>query len=317
MNAARGFTLLEVMVAALILLLAATAGVSLVAQGRRSYREAEARARLDEAAQAALDVLAYEVRMAGYLGRLDPGSAVAGRQPAGQPEPPSLSVRGSCGPSLALDVGVPIGGADGRYAVSATTPLGCAASPDGRPVAGSDTLVLRHAATSGGAADAGRLQLETTRRSGRLFADGRPQLGPFAAIHDLEVGVFYVSRDSTAVRDWPSLRRKRLVGGTAAAFQDEEIQSGVADLQVEAQVTVAGADGDSHLEFVPLDAVPDNRDIRALRLWVLVEGQPGDTPGAWLSPLDYANRHLPAVFARYPRLLASRTVQPRNAGPTP
>lgn len=317
MNAARGFTLLEVMVAALILLLAVTAGVSLVAQGRRSYREAEARARLDDAAQAALDVLAYEVRMAGYLGRLDPGSAVAGRQPVGRPEPPELSVRGTCGPSLALDVGVPIAGADGRYAVSVTTSLGCAASPGGRPVAGSDTLVLRHAGANGGPPDAGRLQLETTRRSGRLFADGRPQLGPFAAIHDLEVGVFYVSRDSTAVSGRPSLRRKRLVGGTAPAFQDEEIQSGVADLQVEAQVAVAGADGNVQLEFVPIDDLPGNRRIRALRLWVLVQGQPGDVAGGWLPALDYANRHLPALFARYPRLLASRTVQPRNAGPTP
>lgn len=317
MSTARGFTLLEVMVAAVILLLAATAGVSLIAQGRRGYREAEVRARLDEAAQAALDVLAYEVRMAGYLGRLDPGSAVDGGQPVGQPEPPALSIRGSCAPSLALDLGVPVGGADGRYAVSSTEPLACAASPGGRAVAGSDTLILRHASADGSAADAGRLQLETTRRGGRLFADGRPQLGPFAAIHDLEVGVYYVSRDSTAMRGQPSLRRKRLVGGTVPAFQDEEIQSGVADLQVEAQVALAGAGGDVQLEFVPLDAVPSDRGIRALRLWVLVQGQPGDTAAAWLPALDYANRSLPAVFARYPRLLASRTIQPRNGEPVP
>ena len=44
--------------------------------------------------------------------------------------------------------------------------------------------------------------------------------------------MYYVSRDSTGRRNWPSLRRKRLVGGTRPAFQDEELVSGIADLQV-------------------------------------------------------------------------------------
>ena len=46
------------------------------------------------------------------------------------------------------------------------------------------------------------------------------------------MSVFYVSSDSTGRRDWPSLRRKRLVGGTRPAFQDEELVSGITDLQV-------------------------------------------------------------------------------------
>ena len=41
-----------------------------------------------------------------------------------------------------------------------------------------------------------------------------------------------MSRDSTGRRGWPSLRRKRLVGGTRPAFQDEELVSGIGDLQV-------------------------------------------------------------------------------------
>ena len=48
-------------------------------------------------------------------------------------------------------------------------------------------------------------------------------LGANARRHDLEVSVYYVSSDSTGRRDWPSLRRKRLVGGTRPAFQDEEL----------------------------------------------------------------------------------------------
>ena len=93
-------------------------------------------------------------------------------------------------------------------------------------------LVLRHAAAEPGRAQAGRLQLETSLRSAALAANGIATLGPDARWHDLEVGVYYVSRDSTARRNWPSLHRKRLVGGTRPAFQDEELVSGIADLQV-------------------------------------------------------------------------------------
>jgi hypothetical protein len=95
-----------------------------------------------------------------------------------------------------------------------------------------DTLVLRHAAPEGGRAQAGRLQLETNLRAAALAANGVATLGAGARWHDLEVGVYYVSRDSTGRRGWPSLRRKRLVGGTRPAFQDEELVSGIADLQV-------------------------------------------------------------------------------------
>jgi hypothetical protein len=65
-----------------------------------------------------------------------------------------------------------------------------------------------------------------------LAADGSAALGDFSRRHALEVSVFYVSSDSTGRRDWPSLRRKRLVGGVRPAFQDEELVSGIADLQV-------------------------------------------------------------------------------------
>jgi len=39
-------------------------------------------------------------------------------------------------------------------------------------------------------------------------------------------------RVSGTTSTWPSLRRKRLVGGTRPAFQDEELVSGIADLQI-------------------------------------------------------------------------------------
>ena len=313
MNRQAGFTLVEVMVAAVIIALAIGAALTLAAQGRRAHRTAEARARLEESARAALDLLAYEVRLAGYLGSLPPGSPVEGATPAGSPASAGLAAAGGCLDSLALDFARPLAGADGAYAASAGLPLGCPPSPGGRSVPGSDTLVLRRTSVSPVAPEGGRLQVETTRRRGRLMSDGDVRAGPGASIHDVEVSVFYVSGDSTGPPGLPSLRRKRLVGGTAPSFQDEELVQGIGDLQVEAGLATDTSAG-VPFRFVPLGEVPPGTAIRTLRLWVLAEGDIADGADDLRPALAYANRDWPARSSRTARLVASRVVEPRNAG---
>jgi type IV pilus assembly protein PilW len=313
MTAQRGFTLVEAMVATLLLLLAAAMALTLVAHGRRAHRSAEARSRLEESARAALDLLAHEIRMAGFSGRLVPGVPVSGAQAAGSIAPPGLETGGGCVASLALDLAAPLAGADGTFAAAPGMPLGCRPSPAGRSVPGADTLVVRHASALPTRPDPGRLQLESTRRAGRLFADGLPVLGPAAQVNDLEVSVFYASTDSTGQPGFPSLRRKQLVGGTAPAMQDEELVTGVADLQVEADIDTTAGPG----RYLPLDEVPAGTRIRAIRLWVLVQSDLPE-PGLEMQPaLSYANRQVPATRTRQARLLASRVVEPRNGGAGP
>ena len=162
MTAQRGFTLVEALVAALLLLLCVASALTLVAHGRRAHRSAEAQARLEDAARSALDLLAHEVRMAGFSGRLVPGSAVAGATALGAPAPTGLAVGGGCVASLALELSAPLAGADGAYAAAPGVPLGCRPSPGGRTVPGADTLVVRRASVSPAPPDAGRLQLEST-----------------------------------------------------------------------------------------------------------------------------------------------------------
>ena len=110
-----------------------------------------------------------------------------------------------------------------------------------------------------------------------------------------------MSSDSTGRRDWPSLRRKRLVGGTRPAFQDEELVSGITDLQV-----AVGLD-----DAAGLDASVDR--------WVL----PGDP--AWVgvpralrieleARSDVPERDQPG-FYRHKR--AARVVELRNSGLLP
>jgi hypothetical protein len=145
------------------------------------------------------------------------------------------------------------------------------------------------------------------------MSDGGAVAGPGVSLHDVEVSVFYVSRDSTGTPGLPSLRRKRLVGGTAPSFQDEELVQGIGDLQVEAGLATGTGTG-APSRFVPLDDVPPGTAIRTLRLWVLAEGDMADGADDQRPALAYANRDWPARSSRTARLVASRVIEPRNAG---
>jgi len=310
-----GFTLVEIMVATLLAVLAVASAAGVVARGRGTYRSVESQARMEETARAALDLLGAEIHMAGYLGLAPPGTPVAGSTAVGNDAPAGLGADGGCVASLALDFAAPVAGADGALAASQGVPLGCRASPQGRSIAGTDTLVLRHASAIAARPEAGRLQIESTRRSARLLADGTTVLESAGRLHDVETSAFYVSADSTGLAGRPSLRRKRLVGGAAPSFQDEELVTGVEDLQVEAAVQSDDASGvaDRH---VPLDHIGADARPRALRVWVLVRSDVADPAPVALPALAYANRDLPPESSRYRRLLASRSFELRNAGPS-
>ncbi len=317
MNPARGLSLVELLVATALTTLLTAAALTLVARGSAAHAASETRAGLEETARAALDLITADARLAGYLGLPPPSTSVAGASAIGTDEAPGLAVAGGCGASLAHDLAAPVDGADGAYRAGPGVPLGCAAGPAGRSAAGADTLVLRHAAGEPATPDAGRLQIEGSRGAARLFADGVPVLESAARTHDLVAHVYYVSRDSGAASDLPSLRRKRLVGGTRPAFQDEELLTGVADLQVEAGIDEIG-DGEEVIDrYVHLGAVPADARIRALRLWVLVESEGRGTPAAARPALRYSNRELEPDSSRRRRLVAARTVHLRNAGASP
>jgi hypothetical protein len=254
------------MVAMLLVLVVSAGALAFVARGRDAHRAGESLARLEETLDAAFTLLVDEVLLSGYLGLAPPGIPVAGATPVGTAEPAGLEVAGACGPSLAHDIGHPVTAADGVYLASAGIPIGCRASPLGRLQAGADTLIIRRASGESVAPETGRLQLETNLRAAALRADGASQMGPATRWHDLEVGIYYISADSTGRAGFPSLRRKRLVGGARPAFQDEELVSGISDLQLEFGLDDA-ADLDLSVDrWAAPAAAPGDETARALRI---------------------------------------------------
>jgi type IV pilus assembly protein PilW len=296
-----GLTLVEVLVAMTLVLVVIAGSTAFVTRGRAAHRTSEAVAQLEESLDAAFTMLVDEIRLAGYLGLAPPATPAIGASRLGLAERPDLAVAGGCGPSLAHDLAAPIVAIDAAFAAAPDIALGCRPSPEGRAAALADTLVLRHAAAEEAPAQAGRLQLETSLRAAALSANGISTLGPGTRWHDLEVGIYYVSADSTGRRDWPSLRRKRLVGGARPAFQDEELVSGIADLQVLLGFDdPADADTDVDRWAQPGDASVAGI-IRALRIEIEAQS-------------DVTERDQPGLFRRK---RVARVVELRNAGSSP
>ncbi|MFZ2507405.1 MAG: PilW family protein [Steroidobacteraceae bacterium] len=312
MKRSAGLTLVELMIAMLLLLIATAGALAVVAQGRSLQRTGESVAGLEETADAAFAVLVDELQLAGYLGLAVPGSPVEGSSASGVGEAPGLAVAGGCGMSLAHDLNLVITASDNSYRVDSATPLRCAAGPNGRAAAGADTLTVRHASPAGTMPDAGRLQVETTMRAGRLMADGIARLGAGARIHDLEVSVFYVSAESSAARGRPSLRRKRLVGGNRPAFQDEELVMGVEDMQLEFGLDDPQDEDDAIDRWVGPAAFAAADTPRAIRIWIRARSDTPERAPLQLPALSYANRAEPPLSSRYRRKLSSRIIELRN-----
>ena len=312
MTRSKGLTLIELMIAMLLVLIATAGGLAIVAHGRTAQRTSEAVTTLEETTDAAFAILVDELRMAGYLGLAAPGSPVEGSSAIGVAEAAGLAVSGGCGSSLAQDLSSAVTAADGSYRVDRSAPLRCTAGPSGRVVAGADTLTIRHASAAAAAAEAGRLQIESSLRAARLMTDGIARLGTGARVHDLDVSIFYISADSSAQRGWPSLRRKRLVGGTRPAFQDEELVTGVEDMQVEfALDDPFDADSSADRWVTPAE-FPTQDTPRAVRLWIRARSDTPENPSIDFPALAYSNRLAAAGSSRYRHKLSNRVIELRN-----
>jgi type IV pilus assembly protein PilW len=308
----RGVGLVEWLVALALGSFVAVAALSVYAQAASGTRTNRAVQQLHETARYAADLLERELRVAGYAGLAPDLGLVDGATAVGEPTPPTLVV-GGCAPVAALDLARPVVAADGRFALDATMPLGCSPSPLGRARADSDTLTVRRARLEPGAPERGRLQLASTRSRGTLFTNGNVPAGfSTGEVHDLEASTYYVSADSSSGHGVPSLRRKRLVGGTSGPrFEDEELAVGIEDLQLE--FGVDGEDPDEAPErYVPPGGASPGDVPRTVRLWLVVRAETPDP--TWRDTLarEYAGRRVVGTADAYRRVVVERTVFLRN-----
>lgn len=313
MSAARGFGLVETLVAVAIGALVAVAALSVYARSAADARTNGALQELHENARYAADLLERELRAAGYAALAPDFALVFGATAAGGTPPPGLAVAG-CASALALDLARSVAASNGTYALSPGVPLGCTPANGAVWTPGTDTLTVRHAGAEPSVPERGRLQLGTNRSQGQLFADGTvPTAYVDGRVHDLEVSTFYVSKDAIGAPGTPALRRKRLVGGAAGPrFDDEELVTGIEDLQIE--IGVDGPDPDEIPErYVAADRVAPTDTPRTVRFWLRARAAQRDPTWRDDEGATLAGHAIAATGDAHRRVVVTRTVFLRNS----
>jgi type IV pilus assembly protein PilW len=314
-----GLTLIELMVALAIGSFLVIGAVQIYTQSRQAFVINESIARVQETAQFAMDTIEADLRMASNWGRNSRGLAVDGRSIAGNNNPNLLPPvqAPDCGPDWALNLALPIDGNNNVYALT------CPSS--GGSQANSDVVTIRRASVAAVPLEVGRLQIQTTRIQGQLFADGAvpPGFVPAdSATHNLIVTSYYVSPTSALINGVPTLRRHRLIGGGAAGprIVDEEVAPGIENLQIQLGIDVDEDNtvdryvnpGDPIYDPNAAGFVPGAR-IMTARIWMIVRGidiEPGVQDGRNYQPGDVV-LGVPADTFR--RMQVSKTILLRNA----
>lgn len=311
-----GVTLVELMVALAIGAFLMIGAVQVYNQSRHAYVINESIARVQETAQFAMDTIEADLRMASNWGEHSRGDAVEGRSVTGDANPLGLPAPAACGDDWALDLTRPLVGTDNSYT------LACAAT--GGSQANSDIFTVRRATVDPVPLTIGRLQVQTTRIQGQLFADGAVPSGfdPAASeTHNLLVNSYYVAPSSTLIPGVPTLRRKSLVvSGGAPAIEDQEVAPGVENLQLQFGVDVDQDNtvdryvnpGDPILLPTSGSYVPGARVMTA-RVWLVVRSISPEVGITDTTDYQPGNVDLGVPTDQFRRLEVSKTILLRNS----
>ena len=315
-HAMHGMTLVELMVSLAIGSFLMIGAVQVYNQSRQAFTINESIARVQETAQFAMDTIEADLRMASNWGQLSRASSVNGRSVPGTPNPLGLPVPGACGATWALDLTQPLVGSNNVYT------LPC--PPNGGAQIGSDIFTIRRTTVAPSPLEAGRLQVQTSRMQGVIFADGLVPGGydPLTSeTHNLVVSSYYVSADSTLIPGAPTLRRKMLVrGANGPEIVDQEVAPGVENMQLLFGVDVNQDNsvdryvnpGDPILNPGGGGVIPGARVI-AVRIWLVVRGV---TPETGIEDnFDYnpGDVQLGVFNDDFRRMQVSKTILLRNA----
>jgi type IV pilus assembly protein PilW len=325
----KGFTLVELMVTLAITSFLLIGATTVYMQGRSTFRVNDTIARLQEDARYVLDTIEPDIRMAGYFGLRARSERVQGRATPLDPVPTGLGVSGDCGVNWAIDLDRKVDGDNNVYGWACPA-FGAGAKPD------ADTLVVRRAAEDPEPSPLpGWIYIQAARfRDSELFVG--PAVPPgFAASttasHRLISHGYYVSQSSDADPATPSLRRKVLAAGPAVPAVDEEILSGVEDMQIQIGVDTdpVGTStrgsvnryvnlGDPLVDPTSASFNPDAQII-AVRIWLRLRASRRENGYIDDTSYVYADQNAGPFDDQNPgfrRILISKTIFLRNARTT-
>jgi type IV pilus assembly protein PilW len=333
-RAIQGLTLIELMVSLAIGSLLIVGAVTVYSQSRSTYRVSDTVARLQENARYALSIMEPDIQLAGFYGfssRPDLFSFISGGS-AGASVPGS-GLRATS--AMAVDIGQIDTPCETNFAVNLISTVqgtnntfGLACVPTLPYREGTDTLTIRRASTQRMAPLAGRVQLISSRfdPSAYIFADGQLPAGATETpgkieVRDVVVRTYYIARDTeTPSRPGvPALRVKSL--GEGPQFADEEVISGVEDLQVQLGIERGfDRDGDGFIDaytgsavrYVDPDNVPDGYQVVSVRLWLLMRAEQPEQGFVDGNEINYPG-NAEARNDNFRRVLVSRTIQLRNS----
>lgn len=304
--AARGLSLIEMMVTMLIGAFLMIGVISIFGQTRTTFRTNDTVERMQENARFALATIEPDVRLARNWGMHSVDAKVV--VPAG------VQVRCEDGTDVsawALDPTLAVQATNDDYAGLVPCPAFADDWQDG-----TDVLVVRHASGQPTVPTANVVQIHGDRTISRVFDNGVAPAPAGGQTFDWQLNSYYVAASSSLGAGVPSLRRLALVNGV---LTDQELIPGVEDFQVQLGVDT---DNDNVVErYVEADhglvtpgdpAFDDDAKVLAVRVWLMFRAEQPETgfvDGASYAYGDVANFQ-PADGFR--RALVNKTILLRN-----
>jgi type IV pilus assembly protein PilW len=311
-----GHTLVELMVALAIASFLIVGAVQIYNQSRQAFMVNESIARVQETAQFAVDTIEADLRMASNWGRTSRSLNVQGRSVAGNVNPGLLPAPTDCGTQWVLDLALAVDGHNNAY------DLACPAVPVAQ--IDSDVITIRRASVNPAPLTPGRLQVQSTRVRGALFADGNMPASfslPDSATHNLLVNSYYVAADSDLIPGVPTLRRKTLTTFDGApSISDQEVAPGVENLQIQLGIDLDQDNtvdryvnpGDPAYNPNSPGYLPGARVLTA-RIWLIVRGISPEIGIQQARGFEPADVDLGVPTDNYRRMQVSKTILLRNA----
>jgi type IV pilus assembly protein PilW len=304
--AARGLSLIEMMVTVVIGAILMIGVIAIFGQTRTTYRTNDTVERMQENARFALATLEPDIRLARNWGMHSVDAKVI--------VPPGVQATCADGTDVSAWVLDPTRGVQAANDDYATL-VPCPAFGDDW-LDGTDVLVVRHASGQPSVPAAGVVQIQSDRTISRVFDSGVAPAPAAGQTFDWQTNVYYVAGSSSLGDGVPSLRRLTLVGGV---LQDQELVPGVEDFQLQLGVDT---DNDNVVErYVEADhglvtpgdaAFDDDAKILAVRVWLLFRAEQAETGFVDGANYNYADVADFAPADGFRRALVNKTILLRN-----